>query len=101
VQAPYGSATGRPPMGLLLLAGQSVTPCGPGLAVLTYSATRGWLVVPVELWAQVISSARQGFVAFATPEFTATMPNAWPDGSAIPHCGYDTSLPVGALPVCA
>jgi hypothetical protein len=25
------------------------------------------------------------------------MPNAWPEGSAWPHCGYDTSFPVGVL----
>jgi hypothetical protein len=88
-------------MGLLLVAGQSVTPCGPGLAVLTYSATRGWPAVPDEAWAHAISVARQGFVVFATPSFTATMPNAWPDGSVVPHCGYDTSFPVGMPPVCA
>jgi len=65
--------------------------------VLTYSETRGWLVAPDEAWAQVISVARQEFVVLATPAFTATMPNAWPEGSTWPHCGYDTSFPVGVL----
>src|SRR5579863_4910063 len=45
----------------------------------------------------MISADRQGLVVLATPAFTATTPNAWPDGSAWPHCGYDTSFPVGVL----
>src|SRR5580693_4011624 len=49
----------------------------------------------------MISAARQGFVVLATPAFTATTPNAWPDGSAWPHCGYDTSFPVGVPAACA
>src|ERR1700722_1855309 len=49
----------------------------------------------------MISADRQGLVVLATPSFTATTPNAWPEGSAWPHCGYDTSFPVGVLAACA
>jgi hypothetical protein len=49
--------------------------------------TRGWLVWPDDAWAHVISVARHGFVVLARPSFTATTPNAWPAGSAWPHCG--------------
>ncbi len=38
---------------------------------------------------------RHGFVVFASPSFTPTMPNAWRDGSVLPHCGYETSFPLG------
>ncbi|MFY9930557.1 MAG: hypothetical protein WAK82_21400, partial [Streptosporangiaceae bacterium] len=40
-------------------------------------------------------------VLFASPSFTPTIPNACPNGSALLHCGYDTSFPVGVPLVCA
>jgi hypothetical protein len=84
--------------GSLLSVGQSVIPRFPGFPVLTYSEILGWLILPDDAWAHAISVARHGFVLFAGPSFTATMPNAPPDGSVFPHCGYETSYPVGVAP---
>ena len=38
---------------------------------------------------------------FASPPFTATMPNAWSAGSAPVHCGYEMSYPFGPGPCAA
>jgi hypothetical protein len=42
-----------------------------------------------------------GFVLFGSRSFTATMPNAWPDGNIVPHWGYEMSFPARTLACCA
>jgi len=36
-------------------------------------------------------------VVFASPSFIPTIPNAWPDGSLVPHCGHEISFPVATV----
>jgi hypothetical protein len=37
--------------------------------------------------------AKHGFVLFAKPLLTPTIPNAWPLGSVLLHCGHEISFP--------
>src|SRR5688572_23405259 len=76
--------------------GHQVPSC-PGLAVLTYNATLGWVVTPVEVAAHLSCSARQGLVLLASPPVTPTIANACPVGRVLPHWGQETSLPTGSL----